>query len=120
RDPRNVAFFQASGHADVKLFKLARSSKEKRDAAEENERRERIRKAYARHNIDDPRETVYGGKVVAGARIEAIFPDTYLDQYGSPELDPLTARAGLIRALGKKAAQLFFEHEPEKLGGSAY
>lgn len=120
RDPRSVALHQASGFVDVKLFKLARSSKEKRDAAKDNERRARIRAAYARHNIDDPRETVYGGKMVAGARIEAIYPDTYLDQYGAEFLDPLTARAGLIRVLGKRAAQLFFEHEPEKLGATGY
>ncbi len=118
QDPRAVALHQASGRADVRLFKVAKSAEDRAKASKRSERQERIRKAYRDVDLVEPGETYYGGSFVAQGRVEGIYPDTYLGQYGESFLDRDTAFAGLCVVLSRRAAQLFYEHEPEKLGGS--
>lgn len=118
RDPKAVALVQARGTMDIKLFRVARGREEREVAEELSERQRRIEQARARLHLTPSKQSPHGGRIVAGGRVSAIYPDTYLDRDGVPFLDPMLARRGLIGNLAKKAAKLLYPHEPEPVLGA--
>lgn len=118
KDPKNINMSRASGSADVKLFRVARSKTQRKKAKEVNERvrkRNRVREQLGLKPIG---ETPDGGKWVAEKTIKAAYPKDFFGQYGESFLDPVEARKGLIESIGRKVAELFYEHEEEKMPGS--
>lgn len=119
RDPNNINMIRATANAGVKLFKLAKSSNEKKEARERSERERRRDLARARAGLKPTGKSLMdGGKWVAGKDITANFPKDFFGQYGETFLDPIEARKGLIDQLGDVVAKCFYEHEAEKLAGS--
>jgi len=119
RDPKAVALVQARGTLEVKVFKVARDREEEQQAEELGERERRIEQARHDLGLTPKNRSPHGGRLVAGGRVTAIYPDTYIDSPGVPSLDPLLARRGLIQNLARKAAQLLYPHEPEQTSRGA-
>jgi hypothetical protein len=118
KDPKNINMTRASGSADVKLFKLAKSSGEKKKARTSSERRRKRDAARKAHDLKPLGETPDGGKWVASKSVSASYPKDFFGTYGESFLDPVEARKGLIEEIGDKVSKCFYEHEKETMPGS--
>lgn len=118
KDPNSINLTKATGTADVKLFKIVKSTKERKKAKELSERERKRDEARRRIGLQPVGAAPDGGKWVAQETVNARYPKNFFGQYGETFMDPVEARRGLIEALGKKSAQLFYEHEREDAPGS--
>lgn len=119
RDPNNINMTRATANAEVKLFKLAKSSNEKRESRERSDRERKLDEARRRAGLKDRKRSLFdGGKWVAGKDVTANYPKDFFGQYGETFLDPVEARKGLIEELGEVVSKCFYEHEPDTLAGS--
>lgn len=119
RDPLNINMVQGTAKAEVTLFKLAKTDEEEEDAEEASERMKRMNEARKALGLDAAGEPLAGGWFVGPtSTVEANYPDDFLNQYGDVFLDEQVIRDGLIRVLARKVAQLYYEHDKERLSGS--
>lgn len=108
-EAQGVGITQANARAKAKLFKVER----RRTKQEDDEADERLREQNAARDKIGLEQLVgeRGGDFVIEGEVEARYPDTFLEQDGVSFMDPEEARAGLMRALSREVAQLWYEHE---------
>ena len=87
--------------------------RKKRDTDEEAEARVREQNE-ARKDIGlEPVLVERGGEFVSTVEVSAKYPDTFMGQEGETFLDQAEAEAGLMAALAREVAQLYYEHEEQ-------
>ena len=117
-DPKNINMMKATGVANVRLFKYAKTEGQVKKAIEETERVRRINKARKAAGLAPLGEQYEGGRFVSRDEVSASYPDDYLNQYGDIFLDRRVMEEGLINGLARKIAELYYSHEPEDMKGS--
>lgn len=107
---KGVGITQANTRAKARLFKVDRKN---RDTDEEAQARVREQNE-ARKDIGlEPVLVERGGDFVSTVEVNAKYPDTFMGQEGETFLDQAEAEAGLIAALAREVALLYYEHEEE-------
>lgn len=107
---KGVGITQANAKATARLFKVDRSKRRVDPEAEERLKEQN----RAREEIGlEPILAERGGEFVSTTEVSARYPDTFMGQEGETFLDHDEAEIGLIRALAREVAQLYFEHEEQ-------
>lgn len=120
RDPLNINLVKGTATAEVRTFKVAKTKREREHAEEEAERIRRMNAAREKLNLETSDDPLMGGSFV-GPRISTVtahYPTDYLNQYGEVFLSQDVVRAGLMKELARKVAELFYSHEVERQAGS--
>lgn len=118
KDPNNVNMTKGTAMVEASLFKVALTDDEIEEAEEKTERDLRRERAFKEAGIASLGPVGHGGRFVASGTITVHYPDDYLNQYGTPFLDPAVVREKLLSRIGHKVAELWYEHEPEKKLGT--
>jgi hypothetical protein len=107
---KGVGITQANATATARLFKVERGKR-----ASDAEEDERVREQNeARREIGlEPILVERGGDFVSKVEVSARYPDTFMGQEGETFLNQDEAETGLISALAREVAKLYYEHEED-------
>lgn len=108
-EAQGVGITQANARATARLFKVERR-RTKQDDDEADARLKEQNDARRKIGLEEI-VAERGGDFVVESEVEARYPDTFLEQDGISFMDPEEARVGLMRALAREVAQLYYEHE---------
>jgi hypothetical protein len=116
KDPLNLNLHKGTAEIQARLYKIDRrvTTEDDEEAQERLDAQTRAREQAGLPPID----LVAGGRYVDDFTVEARFPIEYMNQYGELFMDPDVVEQGLINAVGRKVAELYFDHEEQfKLNG---
>ncbi|MCO5168115.1 MAG: hypothetical protein M9894_17360 [Planctomycetes bacterium] len=114
RDPKNINMIQGTARVKARLFQVQRRTREE----EEKERRRAEEQRQAREAAGmAPLDYDRGGRFIAKAEavVEARFPSDFMHPGGDIFLDPDQVQEGLLRAVARKVAKLYYPHPKEKI-----
>jgi hypothetical protein len=111
-DAHRVNIPHGSSRVRVRLFKVVH-----RDAAEARRvRAEHERQRLLRVNAGlPPEEVLEGGEFVHIGTVEAVFPSDFTQRYDRVSMTVAEVEEGLRQATARRVAQLYHEHERERL-----
>jgi hypothetical protein len=111
-DAHRINIPHGTSKVRVRLFKvIRRDDEEAKKVREEHERVSRLRRGAGL--VDD--EFIEGGEFVHMATVEAVFPSDFTQRYDRVSMTAVEIEEGLRQATARRVAQLYYEHEREKL-----